>query len=744
MATELEELVVRLTGEMSGYIAMLKNAETATKDTAEKIEARFSEKLNQVGMAAVATGAALTAAFGGAAHEAFSAWSEAESIGIRLNATLEAQGRDVRALTEDYNDFALTMQKTTTAEDDAVLSMLATAEGLQATGDAAKKAVKDALALAAATGASEHAAIRLTAALAKGDVDMAQMYSRAIPGLRGVKDETEFLSRALKLTAAGEKALAAEANTASGAIKMLKNDFGNFQEEIGKVIAEGLLPFVQWAKDVVGWLASLSEGTKKAIAVVLGLGAGLGALLAIVGGATLAWSALGTALTAAAPIVAAVVVVAALTYAVYKLSGAEEALAYVERGLARDATQYTKVLDTRKAVIAQVTKQMKEMTNAVLEQSKAASGDDKKSFLSSNIDKAREEVDKYKQRVEEAQKAMEKAEGFSGTRNMVRDAKRQMKEANELLEAAKDNVKKLQEEMDKTPAGPGGVNPKAVAAVSELEAKLREQVNAIGKTSIQTDIEKVATTEGVTAAMLENAKAMAHTLEQSELVKKAEEKAAASAKELIDSLKTEGATYGMTANAKKLHQAAADGVSEATLAEARALMAKNAELEKFYKLAEKGKGIADGARTPLQKFQEDVEALQAALKAGSISEDEYISALAQVEGQYGKVAKEADKAAKEIGKFDAAMAGSAEAASRIEAFQDLLRGGTDGAALKGKLKPDKDQIAGGKINVPGGNNPEAFNKNQERGNILLQEIRELLRGEAKKRGVKLEPANLEK
>lgn len=266
-AQEVEAIVVRLTGDGSQYNRMMSQAQTTTRTTGNIIHniARdvdgFGNTLSRFGEAAVA-GYGLNQLRGMLDH-AFDAFSEAELIGLRLTATLEANGREVEALTAQYGRFAEEMENLTTQEDDAILSMLRMAETFDVTGTAAQRAVSDAVSLAAVTGGQAESLIRLTAAIAKGDIEQAQRYARMVPQLRGIRDQNEFLAKAELLVASGAKAANAEMQSTSGILKMLHRDYGNMLEDVGKVISEGVKPLASGLRDIIASIRALDEPTRR-------------------------------------------------------------------------------------------------------------------------------------------------------------------------------------------------------------------------------------------------------------------------------------------------------------------------------------------------------------------------------------------------------------------------------------------------------------------------------------------------
>lgn len=279
---ELESIVVRLLGDGSSYQQMMKTAADTTKKTADDVANQgkrieeFKNKLEGFAssfstiMGALGVGATLNAALG--------AWSESETAVIMLNATLKANERNVESLSKEYQNFANEMQTLTTSSDEAVLGLLKQAESFQLTGEAAKQASKDAMALAAINGSSAQSMIRITAAMADGDMKKAMMFSRMIPQLRGVKDETEFMSRYQKLTTAGMETMAAMADTASGRIKQLQNAFNDLGEDLGEIVANIIKPLVEQLISLARWIKELDPNIKQLIVGVSGLILGFTAL----------------------------------------------------------------------------------------------------------------------------------------------------------------------------------------------------------------------------------------------------------------------------------------------------------------------------------------------------------------------------------------------------------------------------------------------------------------------------------
>ncbi len=244
--TELARMVVRLTGESVGYQKMLVEAQQQTESSMKKMEATVK------GAGIVAAIMMIKGKFDeykdsikAFFHEGFAAYSEAEEVLINLQAMLKANERDVDALTTRYQDFANAQISLLAVSDEQILGNLRMAESFGLTADAAERAVLHATGLARVAGSSTDSMMRLVAAMEKGDTKRAMMFARMVPQLRGIRDETEFIAKFNKLWAAGLEAAQKSAETAAGRIKVMKEEWGNFMEEVGGVIAPIVLPFIE-------------------------------------------------------------------------------------------------------------------------------------------------------------------------------------------------------------------------------------------------------------------------------------------------------------------------------------------------------------------------------------------------------------------------------------------------------------------------------------------------------------------
>ena len=157
--TELEELVVRLTGEASGYLKMLTEAQTKTKEAGKEIEKeagkieKFKETIE--GFQSKAVSLLKTIGIGASLEAAVEKFDKVELASKRMEATLEVNGRQVSKTTEDYTKFAKEMAKVSDVSKGTTLNMLQQAEMMGLTGDKAKQAVKNAMSMAAMKGVDD-------------------------------------------------------------------------------------------------------------------------------------------------------------------------------------------------------------------------------------------------------------------------------------------------------------------------------------------------------------------------------------------------------------------------------------------------------------------------------------------------------------------------------------------------------------------------------------------------------------
>ena len=249
-------LLVNLSANVKDFNKKMKNVQGTLKNV--------SKKMMSIGKTLAMSITAPLVGFGALSIKAFDNQIQVQK---QLEVALEANGRQVKALMQDYTSFAKEIQATTTIGDEAVLGMLKMAESMGLTGESAKTAVKEAIGMQEAFGVNAESAMRYTSALASGDATMLKRY---IPSLRGIKDEAEMTAKAHEILAKTYKQAEEGALHGLGPLHQIKNSFGDLMEEVGAVVLDLLKPFVGWLKDMVASFSTLTPESKRFL-VVFGL-----------------------------------------------------------------------------------------------------------------------------------------------------------------------------------------------------------------------------------------------------------------------------------------------------------------------------------------------------------------------------------------------------------------------------------------------------------------------------------------
>lgn len=560
--TELEELYVRMTGDATGYLKMLKDASDATKTAADNVQQQktkmegFADSLKNFG-------AGLGLAFGGDKVKGFlteakGEWFSAETAAFRLSAVLKTNGRDVDELAGQYADFATQIQKATVYSDEQILDLVRMAETFDLTGASAKKATKEALALSSATGVGAESAMRMTRAMVEGNTEQAMMFARMIPQLRGVKDEMEFVTKYRKLVSAGEQTMQDELKTGAGRAKNFENAYSDVQEEVGKYYAQILNPIKLLKKEGMELWGSMSEGAKKTTVAIAGWGAqltvGIGVLAAITSGAKLAITSLaGVATTAKAATIA--LASNPITWIAVAVVGIRELGKEITKSYG-DLTRLKDLANEGSGMSDQLAKQYESRTDAKVKGAKdKAELDAAITYAEKNLEGARRNLERVKEE-QDAQKSSMLGRTFrpsvseAGDASLDKDVKEQESMVNILLDSL-DKLKKGRDDFAKQTSH--GLELKkaaelAQAAKAEIKA-LEDEVSYLGKLSGEIDRLK-AIAKGATPLDAMKIADLSDKLAKG----KDFEAATTELKKYIETLKEERDLLGMTEQQKKLHQ----------------------------------------------------------------------------------------------------------------------------------------------------------------------------------------------
>jgi hypothetical protein len=220
-------------------------------------------RLSLANLAGDMAGKALAAVTGFAAsmvRDGIKAAQGYEDALTELNTALQLSGNYSAKASKDFEDYAAAIQATTKYSDDAVLSagaLIANISGLS--GGALQKATQQAIDLSAALGKDLGTTAQLVGKVMVGETGTLSKYGIVI-GEAGSK--AEKTARAIEALAKFNGAAEKQAQTYSGAVEKLKNNYGDLQKQIGFFVTQnpaviqainitsGL--FSKWASNVQG------------------------------------------------------------------------------------------------------------------------------------------------------------------------------------------------------------------------------------------------------------------------------------------------------------------------------------------------------------------------------------------------------------------------------------------------------------------------------------------------------------
>ena len=254
----LGRLDVKIGADISSFTGEIKKASSTLNQFGNKVAG-----VGKIVSAGISTPLAAAAAL---SVKAFDTQIQAEK---RLEAALRSAGEFTQATLKDFKEFASGLQNVTTVGDESTLKLLQVAKSMGLTNEQAKRAAKNSIALSKSMGINEQSAIRYTAALEQGD---STMLNRYLPTLRQVEDDSERAAKAQELLGQMFGAATAEAQNGLGPLIQIKNTFGDFQEEIGKIVLEYMKPFIEGLKNLVDAFKNSSKETKTFITQIILIG----------------------------------------------------------------------------------------------------------------------------------------------------------------------------------------------------------------------------------------------------------------------------------------------------------------------------------------------------------------------------------------------------------------------------------------------------------------------------------------
>lgn len=272
---ELENMIIRLTGDGGSYQKMLQTAQQQTQQVAQVLQTAtkqiegmkesiegFAKGVTGFAQSAVslAAGYGIAASLGGAMEK----YDQFNLTQIRLKASIEAMGLPLDQTLKQYKNLAVELEKNSALSKGEIYALIQKAQNMGKSGDALESIVKNSAAFAAITGQSAQESFRLANAFATGEVHMVK---HAL-GLRGMKDDTQIMAIAQQRLAAGFKVMAEEAGLAPVMLEKLKRAFTGVTMEVGGLVSQGLNPLVKIMIQAVEQFKALPDETKHLIAYV--------------------------------------------------------------------------------------------------------------------------------------------------------------------------------------------------------------------------------------------------------------------------------------------------------------------------------------------------------------------------------------------------------------------------------------------------------------------------------------------
>lgn len=779
-ATELETLLVRLTGDAASYTKMLKDAADSAQKTAKSIEGSaakiegFQQKLEGygksiVGVAKNVAGAFASIGIGVGLFKAYEKFEQAELGALRLAKAIEMQGGNVKETTAQYSKFAIEMAKVTSQSKGVTMGLLQEATAIGLTADQAQRAVKNAIALGAQKNTDAQTFLRDTAMLEKGVLKEGISASLGLP-MRdladGAKDAAHSIDElgqsmegqtkdAAKVAQAQEKLnklfgiAEVQGRSTQSEIERLKTSMGGFQKEVGALVAVALRPTIEWLAKLTQKINSLDPTTKKIIAGIVLL---TGAILAVSAAAPTVMTAIAgiktgiTALSAATgmgitPLTLYTAAAVAIAYAAYKIVDAvykaNDSVKSLNRSMEESAILQGKQMQQREASLKRI-----------LEQANQKPEGEREGFLKEELEATKKEVDGFNRLIQSVKSEADEAANYLSNKAPPWWLSPAGKPAAEMLEGILPNK----------PLDDINARLKEHQANLELSRKKAEQLGEalkaleLDKSGEPANKELKKDLDALNKSLIDQAGALAQGATEYEIWK----------------LKVRGATEEQL---RSLRAAAA------------AVEHQNLQKKKFeemqaaqQKLVDDGKALAQELMTPQEKFIARVAEVEKLFKAGVINEQTYLRGISEAQKTFEDTADSVKELREELQAINGVAFGSAAAIERINQYRESLvvpvaptRPGT-GMAEKaiadareaeavqnrvmqfvGPLLPDLQaperpavERVNERVREGGGPVQPAIDGNNKAGtdlaNVLLKQILEQIKEQNKKPEVNVKPA----
>lgn len=261
------EIKVGIVLDRSDYKKGLKTSEKEAEKSGEKAGEGFTEGFSEktkkgfasVRSQAIALGATLVATLGGAAS--IRAAQVQEDAINALNTSLKLAGTFTQQASQEFQEFASSMQQASKFGDEIILQQAALARNFTKTNEEARRLTKAAIELSAATGGriSVDSAVNN---LGKSLSGLAGELGESVPGFRNLSVEALKAGAGIQLILDRFGGAAeAELKTFSGATTQAANDIGDLSEAFGEIITKDQV-FIDLINDSAKAVRDFSKSIK--------------------------------------------------------------------------------------------------------------------------------------------------------------------------------------------------------------------------------------------------------------------------------------------------------------------------------------------------------------------------------------------------------------------------------------------------------------------------------------------------
>lgn len=719
--TELERLVVRLTGDAAQYTKMLTEAQKKTQQTAKEVEKAASriEKI-QHGLekfGATAGGVFASVGIVASLKKAYEKFDEASDTIDELSAVIQANGNIVGEVLPKYEKFAKEMAKVTTSSKGATMALFQQAEALGVSGDKAEKAIKNAITLGAMKNTDPSSFLRQTVNFEK--TGNASGIARVIGLIGEMEEGTDKAAEVTKLLANNWALVEVKGADGSAKIARAQAAMGGIVKDVGAIVASVVEPLIDKVGKLADWFTSLNPTIRAVIVSAVLLVAAieplivaytfLAARIAVVKAAfiasmgvmeatamkawalSLAYDKMSASAKIATLSVGALTVVVAVA-AVAAYLALRSAIAEMNKELERSDKLNDKIVAREKKKTQPITEQL----------DKIKSAGERKAYADQFLPEAEGRLHDLERQLERAKK--ETAEKDVQTRDMgpIRVGKGMpgfgagLQAEYEAAEKAQSGVQKLldqQKEYVEALRSAPKISAEAIKSVEDLTQKYRDQTETAGMTAEQIEMynaKKMVGDDHYLIAMLR---------ENQEMAEQAKKHADATndIKSFNEAMQLQIATFGMSAEQAKLYKAQLAGVDQSLLDQSQRLMDAADSQKYFQKMFEDGAALMRKHMTPLEQYDEQVAQLMELWEGGAIDLATFHAEMDEITGRYEELTTVAQEATAAIGENNAVKSGGAAAKGAIFSYSQSLSAQQNSQTKPVTDRLDKSNVLLGKI-----------------------------------------------